>query len=315
MNHLFSEFQQAPDIGIAYIYCNYQRHTEQRATDILSSLLRQFAQTRSPLPSSVQDLYTWHRFGTHPTLEQVSEAMLSVAEEYSKVYIIIDALDECNASDNTRATVLREIFRLQEYTTANIFATSRPNREVSNFFTGSLTLNIAATDGDIRKYLDKQMSTSQSVVIDDALEAKIKNVITTSADGMYVIQKRYCDMCCTNVRPRFLLASLQSSMLLSQPTKGDLLETLEALRWGDLSLDDHYHQAMTRIQDQEPKRKALALKTLAWVVHSKRPFSLRELQHALAVRKDSKRLYPNFIPHPEIILSSCAGLTKETGSH
>ncbi|GKU10651.1 unnamed protein product [Fusarium langsethiae] len=291
VNHLLSQFQQAPDVGIAYVYCNYQRHTQQRATDILSSLLRQLAQARSPLPRSIQDLYECHgKYRTHPTLEQISEALFSVAEEYSKVYIIIDALDECNASDNTRATVLKEVFRLQKHIAASIFATSRPNKEVSNFFSGSLTLNITATDDDIRRYLDKQISLKESLIIDDPLKFEIEDKIVTIADGM------------------FLLASLQTGTVLSQPTKGDLLETLETLNKGELGLDDHYHQAMSRIQDQEPKRKALAMKILTWIVHSKRPLSLPELQHALAVRKNTQELDPNFIPHSEIILSLCAGL-------
>ncbi|RBR10782.1 uncharacterized protein FIESC28_09313 [Fusarium coffeatum] len=291
MNHLLTEFRQMPDVGIAYIYCNYQRHTQQRATDILSSLLRQLAQTQSPLPTSVQDLYKGHeRFRTQPTLKQISEALSLVAGEFSKVYIVIDALDECNATDNTRVTVLREIYRLQKHMTVNIFATSRPNKEVSNVFGGSLTLDITATDDDVRMYLDTQISLQESLIIDNPLKAEIKDKIVAIADGM------------------FLLASLQAGTVLSQPTKGDLLETLETLTRGEQGLDDHYYQAMNRIQDQEPNRKALALKILTWIVHSKRPLFLRELQHALAVRKNTKELDPNFIPHPEIILSLCAGL-------
>ncbi|KAJ4024680.1 hypothetical protein NW752_003235 [Fusarium irregulare] len=65
---------------------------------------------------------------------------------------------------------------------------------------------------------------------------------------------------------------------------------------------------MTRIQDQELKRKALAMKISTWVVRSKRPLSLQELQHALVVRENTKKLDVNFIPPSEIILSLCAGL-------
>ncbi|KAH7191748.1 nucleoside phosphorylase, partial [Fusarium flagelliforme] len=291
VDHLLSELRQSPDIGIAYIYCNYQRHTQQRAIDLLASLLRQLAQPRSPLPRGVQELYNFHdNFRTYPTASQISRALSSVAGEYSKVFIFVDALDECNASDDTLFVVLKELFSLQQLVTANIFATARPNKEIAKLFSGSLTQDISATGADIRAYVNRQISLNRSLFIGDALKAEIGDKVIAAADGM------------------FLLARLQTGTLLSQPTKGDLLEALKTLNKGERGLDDHYYQAMKRIKDQEPKRKALALKILTWIVHSKRRLTLRELQHALAVREDTKKLDEDFIPQPEIILSLTSGL-------
>ncbi|KAI1057209.1 hypothetical protein LB507_001457 [Fusarium sp. FIESC RH6] len=291
VNYLLSEFQQSPNIGIAYIYCNYQRHTEQGAVDILSNLLKQLAQTRSPLPRSVQDLYRVHeRFRTHPTFPQISEALIAVSADYSKVFIVIDALDECNASNNTRATVLREILRLQNHANANIFATSRPNREISNFFSGSLTQKIAATNDDIGTYLNKQISLNCSLILDDELRCEMYYKVVVAANGM------------------FLLARLHTRTLLSQPTKGDLLDHLRTLNKRERGLDEQYDEAMRRIQDQEPERKALAMKILTWIVHAEKPLTMQMLKHALAVREDCDELDKNYIPRSETILSLCAGL-------
>ncbi|KAJ4136561.1 hypothetical protein NW768_004178 [Fusarium equiseti] len=107
---------------------------------------------------------------------------------------------------------------------------------------------------------------------------------------------------------RFLLASLQISTLLSQPTKGHLLELLRTFNKGEQGLDEHYGQAMRRIQDQEPNRKALAMKILTWIVHAERPLSMQELKHAVAVCENSDELDENYIPRSKIILSLCAGL-------
>jgi DNA replication protein DnaC len=49
-----------PNIGIAYLYCNFRRHDEQKAEDLLASLLKQLAQTRPHLPESVKSLYDAH---------------------------------------------------------------------------------------------------------------------------------------------------------------------------------------------------------------------------------------------------------------
>lgn len=309
VNYLLSEFQQLPNIGIAYIYCNYQRHAEQGVVDILSSLLKQLAQTRSPLPRSVQDLYRVHeRFRTHPTFPQILEALIAVSADYSKVFIVIDALDECNASNNTRATVLREILRLQNHANANIFATSRPNMEISSFFSGSLTQEISATDHDIGTYLNRQISLNCSLILDDELRRIVYYKVVVAADGMYVTFILIHDQPFADLPTRFLLASLQIRTLLSQPTKGDLLDLLRTLNQGERGLDEQYHEAMKRIQDQEPKRKALAMKILTWIVYAERPLTMQMLKHALAVREDCEEFDENYIPRSETILSLCAGL-------
>jgi hypothetical protein len=57
IDDLKTRLQNDPSIGVAYIYCNFRRRDEQRAEDLLASLLKQLAQDQSVLPDSVRDLY------------------------------------------------------------------------------------------------------------------------------------------------------------------------------------------------------------------------------------------------------------------
>jgi hypothetical protein len=104
---------------------------------------------------------------------------------YSRVFIIIDALDECQASDNCRSRFLSEIFNLQIKCGANIFATSRFIPDIIKKFNGSKTLEIRAHDQDILKYLDGRISQSESNCLKTYRE-EIKTEITKAVDGMYV---------------------------------------------------------------------------------------------------------------------------------
>jgi hypothetical protein len=125
INDLTTRFHGNPDIGIAYIYCNFRQKDKQKAQDLLASLLKQLSH-RSSLPDSVKSLYDKHRDKrTRPSIDEVSRALQSVAAIYSRVFIIVDALDECQASDGCRARFLTEIFSLQTKTGANLFTTSR----------------------------------------------------------------------------------------------------------------------------------------------------------------------------------------------
>lgn len=83
------------DVGIAYIYCNFRRKDEQNAEGLLAALLKQLAQGRSSLPDIVKSIYETHNANrTRPSFGEISKALKSVVTMYSRVFIIIDALDE-----------------------------------------------------------------------------------------------------------------------------------------------------------------------------------------------------------------------------
>jgi DNA replication protein DnaC len=44
INDLITRFQNDPGVGIAYLYCNFRRKDEQKAQDLLTSLLKQLSE-------------------------------------------------------------------------------------------------------------------------------------------------------------------------------------------------------------------------------------------------------------------------------
>ncbi|RSM04459.1 hypothetical protein CEP52_006828 [Fusarium oligoseptatum] len=156
IEYLHSRFRDRKDIGIAYIYCNFQQQDEQKAEDLLASVLKQLAQRQSTLSAEVKDLYNRHQKNrTIPSLEETSRTLHSVAATYLRVFIIADALDECRTDSLKR--FLEEVFKLQGNTGANIFATSRHSEEISNCFSKGLSLPIFATEADITTYLNARI--------------------------------------------------------------------------------------------------------------------------------------------------------------
>ena len=57
IDHLYREYRDKPMTSIAYIYCNFQQQHEQRYTNLLPSLLKQFVQGQSFIPNAVRILY------------------------------------------------------------------------------------------------------------------------------------------------------------------------------------------------------------------------------------------------------------------
>ncbi|RYP05136.1 hypothetical protein DL764_004021 [Monosporascus ibericus] len=76
IDDLTGRFQQDNSTGIAYIYFNFQRHDEQKAEDLLASLLKQLCQQLSSLPDTLRALHNHHENKrTRPLFDEFSRAL------------------------------------------------------------------------------------------------------------------------------------------------------------------------------------------------------------------------------------------------
>ncbi|KAM0543846.1 hypothetical protein ACHAPJ_012083 [Fusarium lateritium] len=69
-----------------------------------------------------------------------------------------------------------------------------------------------------------------------------------------------------------------------------------------------YHEAMERIMSQKAGIRNLAERTLLWITCAKRPLTISELQHALAVELETDAIDDQNFPAVEDMVSACAGL-------
>ena len=183
INHLQETAYGDPTIALACIYCNYQRRSEQKLESILSSLLMQLVRSQSSLPECITNLFEKHQASrTLLSVSEIASSLRSVAEVHSKVFVVVDALDECE--DVTRDRMLDVLFDLQGGCNVNIFATSRIHDNISRRFEGCLTRNVYAAGGDVSAYVDTQMGLLDDDILDDDLRASIQNDVSHAAEGM-----------------------------------------------------------------------------------------------------------------------------------
>jgi hypothetical protein len=95
VHYLHRKFGNDPTIGIAYIYCNFRLQHEQKCSDLIVNLLKQLVQEQHSIPESVKKLYKLHKHKTRPLPGEFLRALYQVTAAYSRVFFIIDALDEC----------------------------------------------------------------------------------------------------------------------------------------------------------------------------------------------------------------------------
>ncbi|KAF4470808.1 Ankyrin repeat domain-containing 50 [Fusarium albosuccineum] len=134
VDHLSARFDGNGSVGIAYLYCNYRQQQQQKAEHLLASLLRQLIHGQPYIPDCVQALY--NRFKDRRrglTFHEISTTLHTVIALYSRVYIVADALDECQEFDGCRARFMDEILSLRDKAGANLFATSRRMSQLPSF--------------------------------------------------------------------------------------------------------------------------------------------------------------------------------------
>ncbi len=184
VDDLFDRFGTDQSIGTAFVYCNFKCHDEQTLEGLLSSLLKQLAQRRPLLPEGLKSLYSQHHGRGRPSYTELSKVLQVVASSYSRVYLLVDALDECQVSGGCRSKFISEILSSQTDTTS-LLATSRFIPEIAEKFKGSPLKEICARNEDVTRYLEDNFNQLPRFVIHDAeLQNEIKASIIDTVDGM-----------------------------------------------------------------------------------------------------------------------------------
>ncbi|KAF5578854.1 ankyrin repeat-containing protein [Fusarium pseudocircinatum] len=307
VDHLLSSPVFGEGVGIAYIYFNFRRGEEQTLNHLIASLLRQLAQQHCCAAEKVKDLYNTHTPGnTQATSSELLNLLYSITMStwFSRIFVIVDALDECQSSGNVRAKFLSEMLRLQEKVRINIFATSRFITEIERLFieNGAVTVEIRASNEDIQAYMGTILDTLPACVRRSSqLQDEIKETILRAVDGMFLLAQIYASSLEDKLTPKAVRATL--NYFRQQGIRSDTGEDAMIQ-----ALSQAYDQLMERIHSQRQGYKELAQKTLLWIVHACKPLTTFQLSHTLAF--DGVRFVydEDNIPELQDIISVCNGL-------
>jgi Cdc6-like AAA superfamily ATPase len=184
VDHLGTQFT-GKNIAVACIYLNHKEVDNQTPSRLLAGLWRQLVLNRK-IGSIAEDLYKQHKEkGTAPSLEEVGNVLKSSITEFSKVFIIIDALDEY--PEFQRDILLQQLAVMGS--NVNLMITSRPNISLEpSTFPNLERLDIHAMEDDLRNYVDAQINSSPQlrmhVQSQPVLREEILQRIIDTVDGM-----------------------------------------------------------------------------------------------------------------------------------
>ncbi|KAI9148367.1 26S proteasome non-ATPase regulatory subunit [Paramyrothecium foliicola] len=256
--------------GLAYIYFTYKDAELQTPVNIIASILQQLISQSPADAHSLVNLHAQHvGENTRPSVGEIVSLLQDVFRRFSKVYVIVDALDECSDVDD-----------------------ARPLPDLEKLLDDAIHIEVEASPTDIENYLGQRLESTRSIQIhlaqDSLLQETIVSVILEKVNGMFLMARLYLDT------------------LVNKTTRRKIKSALETLPEG---LDSIYEELMVRVKLQNPKDHAeLAVRVLGWIFHTARPLTVTEIQTALAIEQGDSSLDEDGIPNRDLLVSICAGM-------
>ncbi|KAH7190150.1 hypothetical protein DER44DRAFT_852011 [Fusarium oxysporum] len=236
---------------------------KQKLEDLLRSLAVQLYHTGTEAAKRLDSLFTSHDDGRRqPDTNALSACVDIMIQTAGKVFIVIDALDECTA----REELLQWLKHLASKK-AQLIVTGRPEvefqGEIPRLFNerNCVLLDKQAVNADIRSYVEATLEQKPDFVskkLSQGILEEIRDKIGDGADGMF----------------RWAACQLESLARCLSPAAIEI--ALESLP-GDLN--ETYRRMVQNIPSEY---KSSAIRLLQFLVHTKRPLTLPEAIEVIA---------------------------------
>ena len=184
IDYLKDSFVQQENV-VAYVYCDYEEHEDQSAEKMVASLLKQIASADHGIPEPLKRLHQKFKAqGRTPQQRDLEQTLSSTCDNYARVYIVIDALDEFNP--RYRKALVEFLAYIQHKDCVKILMTSRSYPEsVMKYFKAACRISIGAHEADLKKYILQEIDRSDNVdLIDENFKSEIIDKVSAGAQNM-----------------------------------------------------------------------------------------------------------------------------------
>ena len=150
-----------------YYYFDFNDLEKQKASSFLSSVVAQLCSQSTTLLDGAQDIYhKCHDGHQKPTLKDLQAALDRILKGFGKVFLVMDALDECCMEDNEREQLLKIInnIHVSSSQSLHLLATSRRELDIEAVLVPMLTIpaisiQSARVDADIKIHVRSELGT------------------------------------------------------------------------------------------------------------------------------------------------------------
>lgn len=183
--------KRSPTIGTAYFYIRFGDSSSQTPRNILGSLISQLARQGPDALNDATDLYYQHNqagaLATHPSDDELGDALQAMSNLFTETYILIDGLDECGSSlEPERSNLIDIISELNKPSAGTIrtIVFSRAESDIKErlVLPKFMPVSVAATSVDLRLFVNAWLPSLK--LKNQDLCTEIFDTLIEKADGM-----------------------------------------------------------------------------------------------------------------------------------
>ena len=181
--HIEQTFIHGQSAAVACVYCNYKDKLVQTPANLLANVWMQI-RGKGRLAPEMEELYAsaiTKGSLSRPRLDDIIKILKAEVDRYAKVYVVIDALDECEPAYRIR--LLTELKALQPR--LKLMVTSRFFDAFGADMGIDTDVEILASDDDIKRFVQERVSTtprlSRWIAADSSLQAMIETKVIEAA--------------------------------------------------------------------------------------------------------------------------------------
>ncbi|KAK3387293.1 hypothetical protein B0H63DRAFT_155372 [Podospora didyma] len=177
---------------MGFFYFEHQNQSTQSPDQVFANLIRQILANPTYISQDIANTFEKMKQSSQKIplrTEDVLQLLLGSLRELGSVFIVMDALDECENSDHL-GKILAFIQKAREIENTRVLVTSRPYPLIKEAFDDSPNITIQADGSDIRGYVQHSLRNCElNDDIDDSLNDKINTAILNSANGIGTIAR------------------------------------------------------------------------------------------------------------------------------
>ena len=182
IDKLQSEYKNE-NVAVTCLSCNYRDRAAQSAEIFMANLVKQIVQLKRTVSTELAARYKERERG-RPTFAELATLFSQEISHFSKVFVVIDALDETSEREDIRRLVLSELQNLP----VNLLVTSRYEKSIEQRLGKAERLEIQATAADVKTYVKARIPSehllARHIQADPTLEETIVNKIIEKSQGM-----------------------------------------------------------------------------------------------------------------------------------
>ncbi|KAL7916610.1 ankyrin repeat-containing domain protein [Trichoderma velutinum] len=272
IKHLRNQYASEPSTVVSYFYFSFSDPEKQKVDIMLASLTKQICSRQTQKSQLMERLKQYKIKSERPDTETLEAILIASASEFTKLYIVIDALDECPLFNEQRGMLLKSLRRLLAIAPNkfHFFLTSRSEPDIDDKIRPILTstnkneIDLLARqqiiNRDINHYIDSQLNGDEYKNWPKSIKDEARESLVEKADCM------------------FQYVRLQLEALRSLSSESGIRKALRDLPTG---LDATYNRVLESIP---PRFQERVIHSLKWLAFSREVFCIEELAEIFTIR-------------------------------